>query len=170
MKNCSYAHRQVDEQPRKCPERMMTRVQWPCWRRMIGTKAYGNLLSTLTKITKDRRPDKNRDMSWNEDLLDVDHWTLDIWVVSFKTWSRRSLFHGRAHTCRSQSNVWNSRKPLHVTQTFETKILRSDWFCPGEPHQRSPNASKFEDRSQEGDRVGKSKVPAKQRGSWPKVC
>ena len=40
-------------------------------------------------------------------------------------------------------------------------------ICPGEPHQRSPNAPKFEDRSQE--ETGKSKVPAKQRGSWPKV-
>ena len=30
---------------------------------------------------------------------------------------------------------------------FETKILRSVIFCPGEPHQRSPNSPKFEDRS-----------------------
>ena len=29
------------------------------------------------------------------------------------------------------------------------KIFRSDFFCPGEPHQRSPIAPKFEDRSQE---------------------
>ena len=41
-------------------------------------------------------------------------------------------------------------------------------ICPGEPHQRSPNAPKFEDRSQRRQ-SGKSKVPAKQRGSWPKV-
>ena len=37
---------------------------------------------------------------------------------------------------------------MHVTLKFETKILRSD-ICPGEPHQRRPNAPKFEDRSQE---------------------
>ena len=41
-------------------------------------------------------------------------------------------------------------------------------ICPGEPHQRSTNAPKFEDRSQEES--GKNKVPAKQRGSWPKAC
>ena len=41
-------------------------------------------------------------------------------------------------------------------------------ICPGEPHQHSPNAPKFEDRSQRRQ-SGKSKVPAKQRGSWPKV-
>ena len=38
---------------------------------------------------------------------------------------------------------------MHVTLKFETKIFRSDIYCPGEPHQRSPNAPKFEDRSQE---------------------
>ena len=41
-------------------------------------------------------------------------------------------------------------------------------ICPGEPRQCSPNAPKFEDRSQEES--GKSKVPAQQRGSWPRVC
>ena len=43
------------------------------------------------------------------------------------------------------------------------------YICPGEPHQRSPNAPKFEDRSQE-ETEWQSKVPVKQRGSWPKVC
>ena len=44
------------------------------------------------------------------------------------------------------------------------------YICPGEPHQRSPKAPKFEDRSLEETQSGKSKVPAKQRGSWPKMC
>ena len=42
-------------------------------------------------------------------------------------------------------------------------------ICPGEPHERSPNAPNLRvglKRRQNG----KSKVPAKQRGSWPKVC
>ena len=34
-------------------------------------------------------------------------------------------------------------------EKFETIILRSEYICPGEPHQRSPNAPKFEDRSQD---------------------
>ena len=37
---------------------------------------------------------------------------------------------------------------MHVTPKFETKILRSVTFVH-EPHQRSDNAPKFEDRSQE---------------------
>ena len=40
------------------------------------------------------------------------------------------------------------------------------YICPGEPHQRSQNLSIDLRRRQSG----KSKVPAKQRGSWPKVC
>ena len=44
------------------------------------------------------------------------------------------------------------------------------FFCPGEPHQCSPNAPKFEDLSQEETEWQEQGVPAKQRGSWPKVC
>ena len=38
---------------------------------------------------------------------------------------------------------------MRVILKFETKIPRSVTFVPGEPHERSPNAPKFEDRSQE---------------------
>ena len=39
------------------------------------------------------------------------------------------------------------------------------YICPGEPHEGSPNAPVHKKRKN-----GKSKVPAKQRGSWPKKC
>ena len=102
-------------------------------------------------------------MSWNEDLLDVDHWTHDIWVVSFKIWSRRSVFYGRVQTCRNQSNVWNSRKQLHVTLKFETKILLSDIFAQVNLISAGPTLQNLRIglcRRQSG----KSKVPAKQAG------
>ena len=44
------------------------------------------------------------------------------------------------------------------------------YICPGEPHERSPNAPKFEDIVHKKRQSGKSKVPAKQRGNWPKMC
>ena len=47
--------------------------------------------------------------------------------------------------------------------------LRSVKFCPGEPHERSRNAPKFEIVHKKRQN-GKSKVPAKQHGSWPKMC
>ena len=55
------------------------------------------------------------------------YWRIhDNWVAYFRIWSRRSLhrFCGRAQTYWSQSNVWNSQKPLYVTPTFETKNHR----------------------------------------------
>ena len=33
------------------------------------------------------------------------------------------------------------------------------YICPGEPHQRSPNAPTFEDRSLAGDRVARARCP-----------
>ena len=126
-------------------------MQQLCWRRMIGMKTYGNLLSPVTKVTRDRDVQISTVtlvMRWIEDLLNVDYRTHDNWFASFQTWRRPSLFSGRAQTCRDQSNVWNSRKLLCVTLKLKTKIFRSDW-CPGEPHQRSPNAPIFEDWLQE---------------------
>ena len=41
-------------------------------------------------------------------------------------------------------------------------------ICPGDPHQRNPNAPKFRIGLKK-KRKGKSDVPVKQRGSWPKI-
>ena len=38
---------------------------------------------------------------------------------------------------------------MRVILKFETKIPSLGYICQGEPHERSPNAPKFEDRSQE---------------------
>ena len=43
------------------------------------------------------------------------------------------------------------------------------YICQGEPRERSPTAPKFEDRSQE-ETKWQEQVPAKQRGSWSKMC
>ena len=107
---CSYAHRQVDGQPTVRP----------------GKKDDKSAVAMLKKKDWHEnvwRPDINRDtvMSWNEDLLDVDHQAHDIWVASSKTWSHWSCFFGRAQTCRNQTNVWNSPKLIHVTLKFESK-------------------------------------------------
>ena len=63
-------------------------------------------------------------------------------------------------TCKTHEGYCASHKKI------ETKI---GYICPGEPHQRSPNAPKFEDRSQE-ETEWQEQGAAKQRGSWPKVC
>ena len=47
--------------------------------------------------------------------------------------------------------MFDSQKPCYVTPTFNIRDQNPSlgYICPGEPHQRSPNAPKFEDRSQE---------------------
>ena len=106
-------------------------------------------------------------MSWITDLLGADHRIHDNWVAS---WSRRSCrqSYGRAQTCRNQSNVWHSRKLLHVTLKFETKILRSDWFVQVNFISVAPMLQFFWGSVSRRRQSGKSKVPAKQRGGWPK--
>ena len=153
----------------KGPKRMMTRVQ-PCWRRMIDTMMYGNL-SALTKVTIDRSGLIRIVLpiiSWNEDLLDVDHRMHDYWVAYFRTWSSRSLSYGRVQTCRNQSNVWNSRMLLHVILKFDTKILSSDWFAQVNLVRVAPTLQILRTGLRRRQ-SGKSKVPAKQRGGRPKV-
>ena len=56
-----------------------------------------------------------------------------------------------------------------VTLKFETKILRSDIFAQENLMSVAPTLqnSRIGLRRRQS---GKSKVPAKQRGSWPKVC
>ena len=58
-------------------------------------------------------------------------------------------FCGRAQTYRNQSDVFDSLKPWYVMLTFENQNPSLGMICPGDPHQRNPNAPQFEDRSQE---------------------
>ena len=82
-------------------------------------------------------------------LYTITHQVQDNWVAYFRKWSRQSLyrFYGRAQTYGNRSD--NSRKPLHVKQTFETKIHRSESLAQVNLISAAPNAPKFEDRSQE---------------------
>ena len=87
-----------------------------------------------TNVTIDRgKPGKRSDKKVGTKFIETsNHLMHDIWVAYFRTWRRRSLFSGRALTCRSRSSVWSFTKAI----ARHTKIRR--------------------------------KVPAKQRGSWPK--
>ena len=97
--------------------------------------------------------------------------THDNWVAYSGIWSRRSLhrFCGRARTHGNQSDVFNSQKPSYVMLTFETKILRSDIFAQVNLISVAPTLQNLR-IGLKRRQSGKSKVPAKQRGSWPKMC
>ena len=129
---------------------------------------YGNLLSTVTNITRDRRdpistvtPIK----SWNEDLLYVDHRAHDNWVVSFKSWSRRSLFSGRARTCRNNPTCEIHESCCASHQNSRPKSFAQK-YLPRWTSSTQPQRSKIWGSVSGGD---SGKVPAKQRGGWPKM-
>ena len=128
------------------PRKMITKVQWPCWRKMTGMNE--NL--SPTKVTNDQSNSiRTVIRSWDEDHLNIDHLMHDNLVLYSKTWSRRILFSGRAQTCRDQANVWNSQKVISRHTQLRDQSPSLVYICPSELNQRSPNAQKFEDRSQE---------------------
>ena len=166
LEKCSFAHRQVMNSRLKGPKRMMTRVQWVYWRRVIGMKE--DLLPTNVTIDRGNLM-KGVIRSWDKSHLNVDHLMHGNWNAYFKRGRRRSLFSGSAQTCGNQSNVWNSERLLRVTLKFETKILRSDLFAQVNVMSVAPTLQNMRIGLRRRQ-TGKSKVPAKQRGSWPKVC
>ena len=161
---CSFAHRQVDEQPTKRSQKMMTKEQWLCWRRVIGKN-----LSPMDVTIERGNLWKEVIRNWDKIHLNVDFLMHDNWVAYFRTWRRRSLFSGRALTCRSQSSVWTSQRLLHVIPKFETKIPRSVTFVQVNLMSVAPTLRNLRIVHKKRQ-SGKSKVPAKQRGSWPKMC
>ena len=99
-------------------------------------------------------------------------WKLhDNWVAYFKMWSSRSLqrFCGRAQTYWSQSDVFDSLKPCYVMLKFETRIHRSEWFAHVILISVNPMLQNLRIGLKKR-RNGKSDVPVKQRGGWPKIC
>ena len=115
---CSFAHRQVDEQPTKRSKKndgisAVAMLKKRNWQESVtdGCHDRGNLGREVI-------------INWDKIHLNVNLLMHDNWVAYFRTWRRRKLFSGSAPTCRSQSNVWNSQRLLHVIPKFETKILR----------------------------------------------
>ena len=94
VEKCSYAHRQVDEQPGKRSKNEDDKSA------VAMSKKY-----ELHDRTGQPVVDSDNVASQITDLLGAVHQIHDNWVVSFTTWSRRSLSYGRGQTCRNQSYV-----------------------------------------------------------------
>ena len=139
---CSYAHCQIDEQPSKRSKKdgdksavaMLKKHDW-----------HGRGLVTGQNHDRSGQPDKRGDKKLGQKS------------------SQRRLSDARQLGCVFQdmtppkSIPPEEHRPIQRV-TFTKAIARhteirdtnpSLVFCPGEPHQRSPNAPKFEDRSQE---------------------
>ena len=143
---CSYVHRQVDEQPTKRSKKnddtgavaLLKKDDW-------------NERGSVTDLRHERsgKPDGESDEKLGQKL------------------PQRRPSDGRQLGCVFQdmtppkSILWKStdmQKPIQrvkITKAIarHSKIRDQNpslgYICPGEPHERSPNAPKFEDRSQE---------------------
>ena len=158
---CSYAHRQVDEQPSKRSKKNGDKSAVAMLKKNDWRENVRQLVVILDK-SHDRsvRLEKNR--TTNHEL-------------------KRGPTGRRSSNARHLGCVFQDMKPpksilrkssdmqkpiqcVKFTKAIarHTKIRDQNpslgYICPGEPHQRSPNAPKFEDRSQE-ERVAGARCP-----------
>ena len=145
---CSYAHRQVDEQPSKRSKKnggksavaMLKKGDWheSVWKPVIN---YGH--------DRSGRPCKKRDHE------------LERGSTGHRSSNARQLgcvfqdMKPPKSILRKSTNMQRPIQRVKFTKAIarHTKIRDQNpslgYICPGKPHQRSPNASKFEDRSHE---------------------
>ena len=131
---CSYAHRQVDEQPCK---RSKTNDD----KSAVAMLKKNDLHESIRQLVclpwqKSRQTGETRCQAWYLSWVETrTFWTSIIECTTIGLCLSRHEaaevfvdFCGRAQTYWGQSNVWNSLKLLHVTLKIETKILRDEGF------------------------------------------
>ena len=143
---CSYAHRQVDEQPTERSKKnddksAVAMLKKGDWHESEPVVNYGHDRSGQPGKKRDnkleRGPPKRRSSNARQ-----------LGCVFQDMKSPKSIL-------RKSTNM---QRPIHRVKFTKaiarhTKIRDQNpslgYICPGEPHERSPNAPKFEDRSQE---------------------
>ena len=149
---CSYAHRQVTEQPSKRSKKNDDKSAVAMLKKYeLHDRTVQPVVDRDTRHERSWRPDENRD-TYHE---------LKQGLVGRRSSSARQLgcvsrdMKPPKSILRKRSDM---QKPIHRGKFTEaiarhTKIRDKNpslgYICPGEFHQRSPNAPKFEDRSQE---------------------
>ena len=118
-------------------KRLMTKLQWLSWK-MTCMMEHGNLLWTVTEVTQN---EATRCQSWHPSW--VESRTFWVQIIEQMTIGFRFSDLKKPIQC-----VNKSPKLLRHTKIRDQNPSLG-YTCPGEPHQRNPNAPKFEDRSQE---------------------
>ena len=126
---CWYAHRQVDEQPSKRSKKN-------------GDKSAVAMLKKHEQHDRTGRPVVSR----------------CIRLIKYTTIGLRIPGYGAAGVFIDLRKSSDIRKPIRCVRFTKAVVRHADirdqdpslgMICPGERHQRNPNAPKFEDRSQE---------------------
>ena len=149
---CSYAHRQVDEQPSKRFKKngdksAVAMLKKNDWRENVRQP----VVNLDKRHERSGRPDKNRDTCHELRQGPTERQSSDarqLGCVFQDMTPPKSIL-------RKSSDMQKTIQRVKFTKAIarHTKIRDQNpslvYICPGEPHQRSPNAPKFEDRSQE---------------------
>ena len=169
---CSYAYRQVDEQPSERSKKNDDKSA-------VAMLKKHDLYEGIWKPVVNR--DKSREGSERPDVKRDTCHELRHGPVGRRSSNARQL--GRVfHDMKTPKSILRKssdmQKPIqrvkfteavvHVTLTFDTKILRSDTFAQVNRISAAPTLQNLR-IGLRWRQSGKSKVPAKQRGSCPKV-
>ena len=159
---CSYAHRQVDEQPSKRSKKNDDKSAVAMLKKY---DLHESIWPTVTKVTTDRRDPMSN--------------VIPVMSVGRRSSNTRQLgcvFQDMTppnSILRKRTDMQKPIQRVRFTKAIarHTKIRDQNpslgYICPGEPHQRSPTLQNLRIGLRRRQ-SGKSKVPAKQRGSWPK--
>ena len=136
---CSYAHRQIEEQPSKRSKKN-------------GDKSAVAMLKKHESYDRTEKPVVCRDTS---------HERHGPVVCNSSSTRQFGCVFQEMEPSKSSSILRKSsdiRKPIRCVKFTKAVVRHADirdqnpsleMICPGEPHERNPNAPKFEDRSQE---------------------
>ena len=149
---CSYAHRQVDEQPTERSRKNDDKTAVAMLKKNdLHESIWQPVVNSDKSHDRPGRPDVKRDTCHE----------LKQRPVGRRSSNARQLgcvFHDMKSPkfiIRQSSDTQKPIQSVKFTKAIarHTKIRDQNpslgYICPGEPHQRSPNAPKFEDRSQE---------------------
>ena len=147
---CSYAHRQVDEQPSKRSQKNHDKSAVAMLKKKDWRENVWQLVVNLDKShERSERPDMNRDHE------------LERGPTERRSSNARQLGCVFQHMkppksiLRKSSDMQRPIQRVKFTKAIARHAKIRDqnpslgYICSFEPHQRSPNAPKFEDRSQE---------------------
>ena len=145
-KKCSYAHRQVDEQPSKRSKKNDDKSAVAMLKKGAWHESVRELVINYVKgHDRSGRPDEKRDYELKQGL------------VGRRSSNARQLgcvFHDMKQPKSILRKSTNMQRPIQRVK-FKKAIARHTkirdqnpslgYICRGKPHQRSPNAPKFED-------------------------
>ena len=163
---CSYAHRQVDEQPTKRSKKNDDKSAV-----VLLKKDDWHERGPVTDQCHDRsgKPDKKSDKKLGQKSSQLRSSNAQQLCCVFQDMTPPKSILRKSTNMQKPIQRVKFTKAIARHTKFVTKILRSHIFAQGNLISVAPALQNLR-IGLKRRQSGKSKVPAKQRGSWPKVC